>query len=64
MDLSVAGAPGAGGPANLTPEQIEAFRQSMRDKFGKGRGQDGGAQNGKLSAVHWLSRPLVTPGLG
>ena len=39
----VAGVPGAGGPGNLTPEQIEAFRQSMRDKFSKGRGQDGGA---------------------
>jgi hypothetical protein len=35
-----AGAPAAGGPTNLTPEQIEAFRQSMREKFGK-RGQDG-----------------------
>ncbi len=35
------GAPGVGGAANLTPEQIEAFRQSMRDKFGKGRGPDG-----------------------
>lgn len=34
----VAGAPGAGGTANLTPEQVEAFRQSMRDKFSKGRG--------------------------
>ena len=33
----VAGA-GAGGTANLTPEQIEAFRQSMRDRFSKGRG--------------------------
>lgn len=36
-----AGGPGGGGPGNLTPEQIEAFRQSMRDKFGK-RGPDGG----------------------
>ena len=45
---AVAGAPGAGGAANLTPEQIEAFRQSMRDKFGKGRGgnADGGATDG------------------
>ena len=42
----VAGAPGAGGTANLTPEQVEAFRQSMRDKFGKGRGQDGAANDG------------------
>ena len=44
---AVAGVPGAGGPANLTPEQIEAFRQSMREKFGKGRGgQDGGPTDG------------------
>ena len=45
---AVAGAPGAGGAANLTPEQIEAFRQSMRDKFGKGRGgnADGGQTDG------------------
>jgi hypothetical protein len=43
---AVAGAPGAGGPQNLTPEQIEAFRQSMRDKFSKGRGQDGAANDG------------------
>ena len=35
------GTPGAGGPGNLTPEQVEAFRQSMRDKFNKGRGPDG-----------------------
>jgi len=42
----VAGAPGAGGTANLTPEQVEAFRQSMRDKFSKGRGQDGGNGGG------------------
>ena len=44
----VAGAPGAGGTANLTPEQVEAFRQSMRDKFGKGRGgnADGTATDG------------------
>ena len=43
---SVAGAPGAGGPGNLTPEQVEAFRQSMRDKFSKGRGDSGGNNNG------------------
>jgi hypothetical protein len=43
---AVAGAPGAGGPSNLTPEQIEAFRQSMKDKFGKGRGPDGGQGGG------------------
>ncbi len=34
------GAP-TGGPQNLTPEQVEAFRQQMRERFGK-RGQDGG----------------------
>lgn len=41
---AVAGAPGAGGVniQNLTPEQIEAFRQQMRERFGK-RGQDGNA---------------------
>ena len=37
----VAGVPGNGGPQNLTPEQVEAFRQSMKDKFNKSRGQDG-----------------------
>ena len=34
------GAPMGGMPQNLTPEQVEAFRQSMRDKFSKGRGPD------------------------
>jgi len=41
VSTAVPGAPGAapaGGAVNLTPEQIEAFRQSMRDRFGKGRG--------------------------
>lgn len=42
-----AGVPGAGGPGNLTPEQIEAFRQSMKDKFSKGRGPDGGQGGGE-----------------
>jgi hypothetical protein len=37
---SVGGAPG-GMPQNLTPEQVEAFRQQMRERFGK-RGPDGG----------------------
>ncbi|MGI9110262.1 MAG: hypothetical protein ACR2KA_09625 [Opitutales bacterium] len=42
------GAPGAPAPggtaAALTPEQIEAFRQSMRDRFGKrGANADGSA---------------------
>ena len=40
------GVPGAGGAGNLTPEQIEAFRQSMKDKFSKGRGPDGGQGGG------------------
>jgi hypothetical protein len=38
--------PTAGGTANLTPEQVEAFRQSMRDKFSKGRGQEGNNNGG------------------
>ena len=37
---SVGGAPG-GAPQNLTPEQVEAFRQQMRERFSK-RGPDGG----------------------
>ena len=39
---TVPGAPGAGGVnmQNLTPEQIEAFRQQMKERFGK-RGADG-----------------------
>ena len=43
---TVAGGSGAGGPGNLTPEQVEAFRQSMKDKFSKGRGPDGGQGGG------------------
>jgi hypothetical protein len=39
---SVGGVPGANGPQNLTPEQVEAFRQSMKDKFNKSRGPDNG----------------------
>ena len=39
---SVGGGPGGGMPQNLTPEQVEAFRQQMRDRFSKGRGPDGG----------------------
>jgi len=41
-----AGGSGPGGPGNLTPEQVEAFRQSMKDKFSKGRGPDGGQGGG------------------
>ncbi len=37
---TVGGAPG-GAPQNLTPEQVEAFRQQMRERFSK-RGPDGG----------------------
>ncbi len=37
---SVGGAPMGGMPQNLTPEQVEAFRQQMRERFGK-RGPDG-----------------------
>ena len=38
----VVGAPSfGGGPQNLTPEQVEAFRAQMRERFGK-RGPDGG----------------------
>jgi hypothetical protein len=38
---SVGGGPTGGMPQNLTPEQVEAFRQQMRDRFSKGRGPDG-----------------------
>ncbi len=48
---STAGVPGAGGPGNLTPAQVEAFRQSMRDKFSKGRGPDGGNNNGSTTST-------------
>ena len=69
---AVAGTPGAGGPGNLTPEQIEAFRQSMRDKFGKGRGPDGGQTDGSQrqrggdttttkGAVPATTKPAKTP---
>ena len=41
------GAP-TGGPPNLTPEQVEAFRQSMRDRYSKGGppGSNGGSNGG------------------
>jgi hypothetical protein len=38
---TVGGGPTGGMPQNLTPEQVEAFRQQMRDRFSKGRGPDG-----------------------
>jgi hypothetical protein len=37
---TIGGAPMGGMPQNLTPEQVEAFRQQMRERFGK-RGPDG-----------------------
>ena len=40
------GGPTGGMPQNLTPEQVEAFRQQMRDRFSKGRGPDGGNNGG------------------
>ena len=58
---SVAGVPGAGGPGNLTPEQVEAFRQSMRDKFSKGRGDSGGNNNGNNNASTTSSKTPKTP---
>jgi hypothetical protein len=39
------GGPTGGMPQNLTPEQVEAFRQQMRERFSK-RGQDGGNNGG------------------
>ena len=58
---STAGVPGAGGPGNLTPEQVEAFRQSMRDKFSKGRGDSGGNNNGNNNASTTSSKTPKTP---
>ena len=61
---AVAGVPGAGGPQNLTPEQIEAFRQSMRDKFGK-RGPDGGTdprqRGGDATSTKTPKTPTAAP---
>jgi len=53
---AVAGAPSAGGPGNLTPEQIEAFRQSMKDKFSKSRGPDSSTTSTKTPKT-----PAVAP---
>lgn len=49
--VSAAQAPLVGGattgiPANPTPEQVEAFRQSMRERFGRD-GKGGGPDNGR-----------------
>ena len=38
---TIGGGSNGGMPQNLTPEQVEAFRQQMRDRFSKGRGPDG-----------------------
>ena len=58
---SAAGVPGAGGPGNLTPEQVEAFRQSMRDKFSKGRGDSGGNNNGNNNGSTTSNKTPKTP---
>ena len=54
------GVPTAGGTANLTPEQVEAFRQSMRDKFSKGRGPDG-SNNGTTTSTKTPKTQDVAP---
>ena len=42
------GAPMGGMPQNLTPEQVEAFRQQMRDRFSKsGPGGGNGSNDGR-----------------
>ena len=56
-----AGGPGAGGPGNLTPEQVEAFRQSMRDKFSKGRGPDNGGDPRQRGTDTTSSKTPKTP---
>jgi len=38
---TIGGGSNGGMPQNLTPEQVDAFRQQMRDRFSKGRGPDG-----------------------
>lgn len=63
---AVAGAPSAGGPGNLTPEQIEAFRQSMKDKFSKSRGPDSSTTSTKTPktpavAPATTTKPAKTP---
>jgi len=57
---SSVGVPTAGGTANLTPEQVEAFRQSMRDKFSKGRGPDG-SNNGTTTSTKTPKTQDVAP---
>ena len=68
------GGPTGGMPQNLTPEQVEAFRQQMRDRFSKGRGPDGASDgrtrgdattNGKTpktpTAAPTTTKPPKTP---
>jgi hypothetical protein len=57
---SSVGVPTAGGTANLTPAQVEAFRQSMRDKFNKGRGPDG-SNNGTTTSTKTPKTQDVAP---
>jgi hypothetical protein len=57
---SSGGVPTAGGTANLTPAQVEAFRQSMRDKFNKGRGPDG-SNNGTTTSTKTPKTQDVAP---
>jgi hypothetical protein len=58
---SSVGVPGSGGPQNLTPEQIEAFRQSMKDKFNKGRGPDNGGDPRQRGGDTTSSKTPKTP---
>ena len=59
---TVPGAPGAGGVnmQNLTPEQIEAFRQQMRERFGK-RGADGNADSRQRGDATNAKTPTAAP---
>ena len=58
---SVGGAPMGGMPQNLTPEQVEAFRQQMRERFGK-RGPDGGTDGRSRGSEPTTStKPSKTP---
>ena len=56
---SSVGVPGNSGPQNLTPEQVEAFRQSMKDKFNKNRGPDG--NNGSTTSGKTPKTPTAAP---
>jgi len=55
------GSPMGGMPQNLTPEQVEAFRQQMRERFGK-RGPDGGTDGRSRGSEPTTStKPSKTP---